>query len=122
LTTSSGTILVIEDNDDSRELLALILSGEGLAVAEACSGDEGLSKAKELIPSLVVLDLTLPVMDGLSVARELRACDTTCKIPLVLMTGHVLDPRETEIFDHVITKPADFRHLVSLVKQASGLH
>jgi CheY-like chemotaxis protein len=119
---SSRRVLVIEDNRDAAESLRLILEMAGHDVAVAYSGEEGLSRADEMVPEVVLCDLGLPAgMSGLDVARELRARHTGA-IALVALTGHsgadVLREVREAGFDKHVVKPIDLAALSKLVEQA----
>ena len=85
--TARPLVLVIEDSDDTRELYAVALRLEGLTVEEARDGQEALHKAVELLPDIIVTDLSMPVMDGWETIRRLRADDRTCRIPIIACSG-----------------------------------
>jgi two-component system cell cycle response regulator DivK len=82
------TILIADDHDDSRELLQLMLLGAGYNVKEARDGSECLTLARSEHPDLIVMDLSMPVMDGWGVFRELRNDDATRAIPCMVVTAH----------------------------------
>jgi CheY-like chemotaxis protein len=82
------TILIADDHDDSRELLQLMLVGAGYNVKEARDGSECLTLARSEHPDLIVMDLSMPVMDGWSVFRELRSDNATRDIPCMVVTAH----------------------------------
>lgn len=77
----SSTILVVEDEQDIRELLAYHLEREGYTALQAGDGKEGLELARNRKPDLILLDLMLPKMDGLAVCRERNAARTPCIFP-----------------------------------------
>jgi len=81
-------ILVVDDYDDSREMYAELLKASGFRVAEARDGRQSLEKAQELMPDLVLMDLTLPEMDGLEATRRLKLDPRTRNIPVVALSGH----------------------------------
>ena len=83
--SESATILIVEDEQDIRELLAYNLEKEGYATVQAADGKEGLELARSRKPDLILLDLMLPKMDGLAVCRELERDSGTVRIP---MTDH----------------------------------
>ena len=102
-------ILVIEDNDDIRELLRYNLEREGYHVSGTASGEEGLQIAESSLPNLVLLDLLLPGMDGLQLCRKLKDSPKTRAIPVVMLTAK---GEESDIVvglemgaDDYITKP-----------------
>ena len=81
------SILIVEDHADTREGYATYLRWAGHAVAEAASGEEGLSLAARVLPDIIVLDVSLDGMSGLDVLSELRASAATRDIPVILITG-----------------------------------
>ena len=81
-------VLVVEDYPDAREMYVEYLRFSGFAVAEAHDGFEALSKAKELLPDVILMDLALPRMDGWEATRRLRLNERTRQIPVVALTGH----------------------------------
>jgi len=81
-------ILIATIHDDNRELLRLLLSGAGYEVREARDGNECLRIAREHLPNLIVVDLSMPVLDGWGVFRELRADQRTRAIPCMAVTAH----------------------------------
>ena len=83
---SEGTILVIDDEKNIRRTLALVLEGEGFEVIDAGTAEDGLELAASKRPDLVLLDVCLPGIDGISALRELQAMDP--KLPVVMISGH----------------------------------
>ena len=83
------TILIAEDYDDNRELLRLLLDAAGYHVREARNGQECLVLAREHHPDLIMVDLSMPELDGWGVFRELKADPLTAQIPCVAVTAHV---------------------------------
>lgn len=83
-------VLVVDDYEDAREMYAEYLQYSGFRVAEARTGVEALEKAFELLPDLILMDLSLPVMDGWEATRRLKADARTRAIPVVALTGHAL--------------------------------
>ena len=82
------TILIADDNDDNRELLQLLLSGAGYTVREARDGKQCLAMAQADAPALIVLDLSMPVMDGWSVFEALKADEQTRTVPCMIVSAH----------------------------------
>jgi CheY-like chemotaxis protein len=82
------TILIADDHDDNRELLRLLLSGAGYEVREAKDGSECLTLARDNPPDLIIIDLSMPVIDGWGVFRELKADPHTRSIPCMAVTAH----------------------------------
>ncbi len=86
----SHTILLIEDNEQNRYLVTFLLEKRGHRVVEACDGREGIRMAGEISPSLILLDIQLPTMDGYAVARELRANSAFDAIPIIAVTSYAM--------------------------------
>jgi two-component system cell cycle response regulator DivK len=82
------TILIADDHDDNRELLQLLLAGAGYEVREARDGKECLASARNEPPDLIVMDLSMPVLDGWGVLQELMADERTLTIPCMAVTAH----------------------------------
>ena len=101
-------ILIADDHDDNRELLQLLLTGAGYSVREASDGHECLALARAEHPDLILMDLSMPGMDGWTVFSELRNDPQTGAIPCVAVTAHAgLDRRHAlEIgFSAYVSKP-----------------
>jgi CheY-like chemotaxis protein len=86
----SALILVADDNVDARDIYATYLEFSGFRVATAVDGREVLHKARELHPDVILLDLSMPGMDGWQAAKALRADSTTSDIIIVALTGHAM--------------------------------
>ncbi len=83
-------ILVIEDNEQNMYLVTFILGKYGYQVIQARNGDEGLSQARQQKPDLILLDIQLPVMDGYTVAIELRKNEALANVPIIAVTSYVM--------------------------------
>ncbi len=88
--TKSPLILLVDDFQDNREMYAEYLSFEGFRVAEAVNGHEALDKAFSLLPDLIVMDLSIPGIDGWEATRRLKNDNRTRHIPVLALTGHAL--------------------------------
>jgi len=102
------TILIADDHDDNRELLRLLLSGAGYDVREARDGSECLALARDQPPDLMVIDLSMPVLDGWGVFRELKTDQRTRTIPCMAVTAHAELDRNEALetgFSAYISKP-----------------
>ncbi len=86
-TDSRPLVLIVDDYQDVRELYAEYLRSSGFRVAEAASGAEALDKASELAPDVILMDLSLPGIDGVEATRRLKADPRTHDIPIVALTG-----------------------------------
>lgn len=117
-------ILVVDDYTDARELYQQFLELEGYDVHVAADGQEAVALAHEIAPDLVLMDLSMPVLDGVSATQALRRADATRHIPVVALSGHVL-PRHSAAArqagcDTVLPKPILPTELASKIR--SMLH
>ena len=106
-------VLIVDDNDRNRKLARDVLEAAGLRTIEAASGRDGVARAVERRPDLILLDLRLPDMDGTDVARTLQDGAATTGIPIVALSAlHQADTEErllTAGFAGVLAKPIDVR-------------
>ncbi|HXR06657.1 MAG TPA: response regulator [Candidatus Acidoferrum sp.] len=113
-------ILIIEDNLLNLELTTDLLESNGLVVSSAQTAEEGLRLARQLLPDLVLIDISLPGMDGLSATRNLRACPATRHLRVVALTANAMKGDEERALDAgcdgYLTKPIDTRTFVATVK------
>jgi two-component system cell cycle response regulator DivK len=102
-------VLIVDDYQDAREMYAEYLEFSGFRVAEARNGLEAVEKAFALLPAIILMDLSLPVMDGWEATRRLKGDARTRAIPVVALTGHALDGHSREAqdagCDAYVTKP-----------------
>ena len=118
-------ILVVDDYEDAREMYAEYLRFCGFRVAEARNGNEALEQAFALMPDLILMDLSLPGMDGWEATRQLKADERTRQIPVVALTGHALagasEGAKKAGCDSFVTKPCLPDDLVVEVRRMLGL-
>ena len=90
--TAAGqhTVLLVEDNDDNRLVYAIMLRYVGYVVLEAVDGEEALAVARRAHPSLILMDISVPVVDGLEATRLLKRDPATRPIPVIALTAHAL--------------------------------
>ncbi len=105
----AALVLVVDDFQDNREMFAEILSLSGFRVREAENGREALDRAFSEVPDVVLMDLSLPELDGWEATRRLKRDPRTAHVPVVALTGHALaecsrDAREAGC-DAFLTKP-----------------
>jgi two-component system, cell cycle response regulator DivK len=117
-------VLVVEDFGDARELFCEVLQTRGFRCVTAKDGAEAIVQAHEHAPDVVLLDLSIPVVDGWMVARSLRTAEKTREIPIVVVTGHS-DDRQLELAlrsgaDRVLTKPVQLDELVAALRGPRG--
>ena len=106
---SPPLVLVVDDFQDNREMFAEFLSLSGFRVAEASTGREAIDRGFELLPDVILMDLSLPELDGWEATRQLKNDPRTRHIPIVALTGHALADHSREAreagCDAFITKP-----------------
>ena len=114
------TILIVEDYAVNRSFLKFLLEEFGYKVTEAGNGNEAVESVKNEPPDLILMDLAMPEMDGLTAAKAIRQLDGMEKLPIIAVTayGHFFYEKATEAgFDDFITKPFDPMILEPLIKQ-----
>src|SRR6202158_5779297 len=118
--TPRTRVLVIEDERGLTEELTYNPQREGYETIVAHDGKEGLRKAQTLLPDLIILDLMLPLLNGLDVCRELRAGERTRRIPIVMLTAKAEETDQVVGFsmgaDDYVTKPFSVKVLVQRIK------
>ena len=113
-------VLIVEDDEDSRYLMRLELERLGYVVVEAEDGEKAVEVAERESPDIILMDLTLPVMDGIAATQRIRATDGLSVVPVIAVTAH----QETDFregakaagFDAYVTKPIDMNWLSELIK------
>ena len=109
----SDLILIVEDNEKNMKLARDLLQYHGFETAEATNAEDGLALARSKMPKLVLMDIQLPGMDGVTALGHLRADPATSSIPVVAMTASVMkedrERFESAGFDGFIMKPIDVR-------------
>ena len=116
---NTATILVIEDYSDTRELLSVLLRRRGYNVIEAEDGVEGLLKAGWVYPDLIIMDLSLPEMDGVEVARRIHAQPKLSQIPIFVVSAYLTEAVKADVRDAGCTetfpKPFDANALMGKI-------
>jgi len=117
---SQPTVLIIEDDPDLQELLEYNISSAGFTTLTSEDGERGLSLAKEQKPDLIILDIMLPGMDGISVLKHLRADDHVGSVPVLMLTAKSEEDDIVQGLDHgaddYMTKPFSPKELVARIK------
>ena len=112
-------ILVVDDNLDSRELVLKVLKKEGLKLYEAVDGQDALDKVEEWHPDLILMDISLPKIDGYEVTRRLKKDSRFSSIPVIALTAHAMKgDREKALAagcDGYISKPINIHSLYGLI-------
>jgi two-component system cell cycle response regulator DivK len=117
-------ILLIEDNEMNRDMLSRRLLKRGYEVVVAVDGQEGVAKARAEAPALVLMDMSLPVLDGWEATRALRADPATRSIPIIALTAHAMaGDREKALAvgcDDFDTKPIELERLIGKIEALLG--
>jgi CheY-like chemotaxis protein len=118
------TVLVIEDYSDTRELLATLLQKRGYRVIEAEDGVEGLLKAGWMYPDLIIMDLSLPEMDGVEAARRIHAQAKLSQIPIFVISAYLTEAVQADVravgCTEIFAKPFDPETLLEKVARTLG--
>lgn len=113
-------IVLVEDNEDNRDMLSRRLTRKGYEVVIAVNGEEAVELVKKEQPALVLMDISLPVMDGFEATRRLKSLDDTKNIPIVALTAHAMSgDREKAIdagCDDYDVKPVELTRLLSKIE------
>lgn len=116
---SAGRILIVEDNMDTYELVRFILEKNGFETFLAMNGRDGVNAAAKQKPDLIIMDLSMPEMDGWTATRLIKGNTATASIPLIALTAHALPSDRKRAFDagcdEYITKPMDLLDLLDSV-------
>jgi CheY-like chemotaxis protein len=117
-------ILLVEDNEMNRDMLSRRLMKKGHEVVIAVDGQEGVTMASSETPEIILLDMSLPIMDGWEAAKVLKASEETRRIPIIALTAHAMaGDRERcleagcEDYD---TKPVEFKRLLGKIDALLG--
>jgi two-component system, cell cycle response regulator DivK len=120
--TRPQQVLVVDDSADIRELWRLWLNFWGFAVQEAQNGAEAVKKARLNPPDLVLMDLWMPVLDGLEATKQLKDDARTAHVPVVALSAQATAPGEAEVADAgaeaFIQKPCDPEELLQHIRSA----
>jgi CheY-like chemotaxis protein len=122
--SESATILIIEDYSDTRELLSTMLRRKGYKVIEAEDGLEGLLKATAMYPDLIIMDLSLPEMDGVEASRRIHRQAKLTHIPIFVVSAYLTEEVEKDVCAagcvEVFPKPFDAELLLTKISARLG--
>ena len=117
-------LLLVEDNEMNRDMLSRRLRKKGYEVAIAVDGQAGLEMASSEGPELILMDMSLPVMDGWTATKHIKADDATSKIPVIALTAHAMEGDRIKALeagcDDYDTKPIDLKRLLSKIEALLG--
>jgi CheY-like chemotaxis protein len=113
-------ILLVEDNEMNRDMLSRRLERKGLEVLIAVDGVEGIGLARSELPDLILMDMSLPILDGWTATRQLKTSIETCKIPIIALTAHAMSGDRDKCLaagcDDYDTKPIEFARLLRKIE------
>ena len=118
------TVLVVEDFEDNRFMMRRLLEMSGYRVIEAVNGNQAVEAAINERPDLILMDLSLPMLDGLAATRRIREAEGLGRVPIVAVSAHDSADFHTEALaagcNEYVTKPIDFDQLVQLLDRLTA--
>ena len=118
-------LLIVEDHEELWDFLSRRLQRRGFEVAVAKDGQEGLDKARELHPDVMLLDMNLPIVDGWTIARTLKAAPETAGIPIIALTAHAMSGDKQKALDagcnDYHAKPVVFAQLLAQIEAITSV-
>ncbi len=119
-------VLLVEDNEMNRDMLLRRLKRAGLATVFAGDGQQALDQMRDHLPSVVLMDMNLPVMDGWTACRKAREDSRIRHIPIIALTAHAMETDRSSALeagcDDYATKPIDFPELLVKIQRITGLN
>lgn len=113
-------ILLVEDNETNRDMLSRRLIRRGYEVVLAVDGECGIAMARSDAPDLILMDMSLPILDGWEATRCLKASPDTCRIPIVALTAHAMSSDRDKALeagcDDYDTKPIELQRLLDKIE------
>jgi two-component system cell cycle response regulator DivK len=114
-------ILLVEDNEMNRDMLSRRLEKRGYVLAIAVDGGAGVAQAKSEQPDLILMDMSLPVLDGWDATRQIKADPTTATIPIIALTAHAMESDRQKALeagcDDFDTKPVELNRLLLKIEE-----
>ena len=116
-----ATVMLVEDTEDNRQMMRRLLEMSGYRVVEAVNGKQAIEVVKEERPELILMDLSLPFVDGLAATREIRSLPEFDRVPIIAVSAHDTADFNNEALeagcDVYVTKPIDYPELEELVQK-----
>lgn len=118
-------ILLVEDNEMNRDMLSRRLTRNGFEVVVAVNGQEGVDLATSEMPDLILMDMSLPILDGWEATRQVKANPATANIPVIALTAHAMAQDKADALaagcDEFDTKPVELPRLMGKINALLGL-
>jgi two-component system, cell cycle response regulator DivK len=126
LSGDDETVMVVDDSNDIRELICTRLRGKGFRVVEAANGEEAVALAQRIFPGLILMDLSMPVLDGYEATRRIRGSRATSRIPVVAISAFCDPHNRQKALDagcvECVCKPVDFGALDGVLRRHLYAH
>jgi CheY-like chemotaxis protein len=117
----SQTILLVEDNEDNQTIYRVILEYHGYRVLIAGDGERGVAMAREAMPDVILMDVSIPIIDGLEATRILKADPSTATIPIIILTAHAMTEDRENAFaaggDAFLSKPVEPKRVAAEIRR-----
>jgi len=114
-------VMVVEDNEKNRKLMRVVLKSKGYNVIEAATGEEAINTLKKHKPDIILMDIQLPGIDGITLVKQIKADANTNDIPIIAVTAYAMKGDEQKILSSgcngYISKPIDTRELPNIIEQ-----
>lgn len=118
------TVLLVEDTEDNRQMMRKLLEMTGYQVAEATNGEEAVNAALRVCPQVILMDLSLPLIDGLAATRRIRTIPELRSVPIIAVSAHDTADFHAEALaagcDAYITKPINYPELEEIIESLLG--
>lgn len=118
---SDKNVMVVEDNEKNRKLMRVVLKAKGYNVIEATTGEEALTILKKQKPDIILMDIQLPGIDGLTLVKQIKADTTTKDIPIIAVTAYAMKGDEQKILDTgcnaYVSKPINTQELPLVIEK-----
>jgi len=116
-----ATVLLVEDTEDNRQMMRRLLELSGYRVVEAINGVEAVEMANQIRPQIILMDLSLPFIDGLAATRQIRSLPGLSRVPIIAVSAHDTADFHSEALDAgcnaYLTKPIDYPELEDVVSR-----
>ena len=118
---SDKNVMVVEDNEKNRKLMRVVLKAKGYNVIEAATGEEALKLLKNQKPDIILMDIQLPGIDGLTLIKQIKASVVTKDIPIIAVTAYAMKGDEQKILDTgcdaYVSKPINTQELPLIIEK-----
>ena len=118
---SDKNVMVVEDNEKNRKLMRVVLKAKGYNIIEAATGEEALNLLKNQKPDIILMDIQLPGIDGLTLIKQIKASVITKDIPIIAVTAYAMKGDEQKILDTgcdaYVSKPINTQELPLIVEK-----